>query len=559
MEKNVELETTKITKKDIIFILIITLLYSIVAFINLGSFTNPQTFWKSEQSGNLAVFKLDGGKSTVSKIRYFTGTVTGDYDFLISDDGTNFSKCATISPSGVFLWEDYSPNTSFAYFQFESKESGIYLGEIAVYDKDGNKLQFSPTSESAKLLVDEQDTVPDEISYLNSTYFDEIYFARTAYEHQHNLPAYEWTHPPLGKLIMIIPMLFMGMTPFAYRLMGTIAGILMIPTIYVFAKLLFKKTKYGVFAAIIMALDGMHFVQSRLGTSDGFLVLFIMLEYLFMYKYIISENERLRKRLWYLFGSGLFMGAAIAIKWTGVFAALGLAMVFFLSLIISIYKKKKWTKENTITILCCIVFFIVVPLVIYVLSYIPFYIVEENPITNVQEFIDMQVKMYNYHHDLDATHPYSSMWYTWPVTAKSLLYWVGTTLDGSVTRIVLLGNPAIFWFSIPCMIYTVIAAFKNRKFEFWFLIIPIIIMMASYMGISRIMFLYHYFPMLPFVMLTIVAFMKWATEKAKSNIFIYIFLLVALVVFIMFYPIYSGFPVSYEYTQSLIWLNGWIW
>lgn len=67
--------TTKLTKKDIVFILIITLLYSIVAFINLGSFTNPQTFWKAEQNGDPAIFKLEGGKLTVAKIRYFTGTV----------------------------------------------------------------------------------------------------------------------------------------------------------------------------------------------------------------------------------------------------------------------------------------------------------------------------------------------------------------------------------------------------------------------------------------------------------------------------------------------------
>lgn len=49
-EEKIESNNTKIlNKKDIIIMLIITLIYSVVAFINLGSFTNPQTFWKARE------------------------------------------------------------------------------------------------------------------------------------------------------------------------------------------------------------------------------------------------------------------------------------------------------------------------------------------------------------------------------------------------------------------------------------------------------------------------------------------------------------------------------
>ncbi len=553
-------ETTKIAKLDVILILIITLIYAIVSFINLGTFTNPQTFWKTEYAGDFVTFKIEQGKTDVSKIRYYTGTDFGDYDLYVSYDGINYSEPLRISTEKVFAWGDFGLTGNFEYVKLVGTRKGIYLGELAIYDVAGNKLNLMPIDENSKLILDEQDTVPEEISYLNSTYFDEIYFARTAYEHQHNLPIYEWTHPPLGKLLMMIPMLFMGMTTFAYRLMGNIAGILMIPSIYIFAKMLFKNRRYAVLAAIIMAADGMHFVQTRLGTADGFLVLFIILEYLFMYKYIISEDKPLKKKLWYLFFSGLFMGAAIATKWTGVFAAIGLALVFFFNMAIKIFvEKKKWTKDNTIIIASCFGFFIAVPLVIYFLSYIPYYIVENAYIKDLKTFIEWQQQMYNYHHDLVATHPYSSMWYTWPITKQSILYWVGVTNEGAITRIALLGNPAIWWFSIPCMIFTVIAAIKTRKFEYWFLIIPIVSMMISYVGIDRIMFLYHYFPVLPFVMLTIVAFMKWLCEKTKTDVFIYIFVAIIVIVFIQFYPIYSGFPTSIKYINELKWLKTWIW
>lgn len=258
-------KTREITKIDVILILIITLVYAIVSFINLGTFTNPQTFWKTEYEGDFVVFKIEQGRTNISNIRFYSGVDFGSYSLYVSYDGVNYAEPLTIKTNKVFAWQDFRLTGDFEYIKLAGDKAGIYLGEITLYDDLGNKLELTPIDDNSKLILDEQDTVPEEISYLNSTYFDEIYFARTAYEHQHNLPIYEWTHPPLGKLLMAIPMLFMGMTTFAYRLMGNIAGILMIPTMYVFAKMMFKETKYGVLAALIMAADRNAFCTIKIG------------------------------------------------------------------------------------------------------------------------------------------------------------------------------------------------------------------------------------------------------------------------------------------------------
>lgn len=556
-------QTKLLTKKDALFILIITLLYSILSFINLGTFSNPQTFWKTSARGDSAIFQIDTASYNNYHIRYYTGGNNnynyGSYEVYFSTDNNDYIYCFTINIDSVYSWKDFDFVGIWPYMKLVATQDGMYMGELTIQDENGNSLPITPINENAKLLFDEKDTIPEEISFMNSTYFDEVYFPRTAYEHLHNLSPYEWVHPPLGKLLIAIPIHIFGMNPFAYRLMGNLAGILMIPTIYCLAKMLFRKSKYAVFAAIIMAVDGMHFVQTRIATVDSFLTLFIMLEYLFMLQYIFSEDKPFRKRLFLLFLSGLFMGAGICVKWSGVFAAFGLAFVFLAHLIIQVYKKKRWTKENTITILCCFVFFVLIPLVLYILCFIPLYQLENPYITNIQTFIQWQQAIYDYHHNLVATHPYTSMWYTWPITKQPVLYYTGTTIDGKISRIALLGNPAIFWFSIPCMLYTLIAAIKNRKFELWFCIIAIVCMFLPYLSISRIMFLYHYFPMLPFAMLTIVAFMKWLCEKIKTNIPIYLVSTLFIVVFIIFYPIYSGFPTSQEYLNHLQWLDTWVW
>lgn len=578
-EQTKSIKSWKITKTDKILMAVITFIYAIISFINLGTFKNPQTFWESKNVGteleyvmdsegntyarykyvgDELVIKIADGTKQVSNIRYYVGANFGNYDMSFSYDGENYSEPLNLKTDKVFAWNDFGLSGDFQYVKLVPKSERIYIGEIAIYDIKNNKLDLEAITENAKLLIDEQDTVPEVISYLNSTYFDEIYFARTAYEHLHDLPVYENTHPPLGKLIMAIPVIFMGMTTFAYRLMGNLAGICMIPAMYVLAKMLFKDTKWGVLAAIIMAADGMHFVQSRLGTADGFLVLFVILEYLFMYRYILQKDEPFKKRKWNLFWSGLFMGMAIAVKWNGVFAAIGLAVIFILNLIKeTAYENKKWTKENTLTIIVCIWFFVFVPIIIYIMAHIPLMTGNNVYIKDGNSFIKWQTNMYDYHHNLEATHPYESKWYTWPITQKSVLYWVGTTSDGAITRIALLGNPIIWWFSIPTMIFTLVYAIwnsiKKKDFKLWFLVIPIIAMMAAYVGVPRIMFLYHYFPILPFVMLTIVAFIKWVCDKVKNDYLIYIFVAIIVIVFMLFYPIYSGYPTSLKYIHDLQW------
>ena len=71
------------------------------------------------------------------------------------------------------------------------------------------------------------------------------------------------------------------------------------------------------------------------------------------------------------------------------------------------------------------------------------------------------------------------------------------------------------------------------------------------------MFMYHYFITLPFVMLGIVSFIKWITEKTKSNKALYAYILLIIVMFMVFYPITSGMPVTRDYVDSLKWLPGW--
>ena len=71
-----------------------------------------------------------------------------------------------------------------------------------------------------------------------------------------------------------------GKHAFAWRVPGVLAGVLMAVLLYLLARLLFRRRTVGVLAAVFVGLDGMLFVQSRIGMNDAYVGLFIVAAYL---------------------------------------------------------------------------------------------------------------------------------------------------------------------------------------------------------------------------------------------------------------------------------------
>ncbi len=283
-------------------------------------------------------------------------------------------------------------------------------------------------------------------------YFDEIYHARTAYEHTQGTVPYETTHPPLGKVIMSWFVTLLGMTPFGWRFAGCLMGMLMVPAMYLLGKQLTKRTAMGFAAAALMALDCMHYTQTRIATIDSFPVLFIILCFFFMLRFLQRDivAEPLKKVLPDLALSGFFMGCAVASKWIGVYAGLGLAVLYFWHcarhLLLGRGAKKALaarelspedrarlklradTAPRRILVLClwCLLFFVAVPAGIYLLSYIPYfrYAHTSSPGEWLKLVLNAQEGMFSYHSKpgLGMDHLFYSPWYEWPLIVRPMYY-----------------------------------------------------------------------------------------------------------------------------------------
>ena len=138
------------------------------------------------------------------------------------------------------------------------------------------------------------------VSYVNywnpkEKIFDEIYFARAAEEYLSHKYIYENTHPPLTKLIITLStMLFGGDNSHGWRFLDVVFGAIAVVLIYVFAKRLTRSALFSSFAAVLLVADGMHFVQSRIATPEGIVVVFALGTLYAFYRYWIASQSTVR-------------------------------------------------------------------------------------------------------------------------------------------------------------------------------------------------------------------------------------------------------------------------
>lgn len=386
------------TKADIVPVIVLTLAYALTAFFQLGNTKSPQT-WQSFDSYVYVSFQSDTPVE-IGGVGWFAGLDTGNYALEVSMDGEHWTALRLVeevwdggtyrekqpgedttgmSTREAYYWTEEAPdatigstvsfnqgyNTVFKwhkitetngatvtgqYFRLTGKPDTSHppmeMGEMVFYGANGEKLEFHPQN-GAYNLFDEQDLVPEHSTYMDSTYFDEIYHPRTAYENLNHIYPYEASHPPLGKLIIALGITIFGMTPFGWRFMGTLFGVLMVPILYIFLKNLFGKTNLAICGACLFTFDFMHLVQTRIATIDTYGVIFILLSYYFFYRWLaVPAGKPFRKYLIPLSLSGILWGIGCASKWTVVYAGIGLAVMWLIGVI---FRGLEWHRLTHLT------------------------------------------------------------------------------------------------------------------------------------------------------------------------------------------------------------------
>ncbi|HBN09611.1 MAG TPA: hypothetical protein DD435_13485 [Cyanobacteria bacterium UBA8530] len=380
----------------------------------------------------------------------------------------------------------------------------------------------------------------------NEKIFDEVYHARTAIEYIQGINPYEWTHPPLAKLIVAVGIMVFGANGFGWRITSLLFGALSLLVFYALSRKTFGSKRIATIATSLLALDGVFFVQSRVAMTNIYVLFFILLAAYGLISYLKEQKEG------FLLIVGVGLGGALASRWSAMYAwgsmmaILGAFWLFVLRPQWSAFRSSFW-------MLRCLVYFLGIPLLLYALSYIPY--LQQGHVW--REVLDMQKNMWGYHANLHASHSYASPWWQWPLMIRPTWYYFHDWKNGTLSGIDCIGNPAIWWLGVPAIGF--LLYWLKRGFT-WNSLFVVAMALGLYLPWAvqprPLVFMHYMFEAIPFMVLAIAFIVDWLWEREKKIAVSYLVLVACL--FLFFYPMLTAFPMTWEFYRLHIWMPTWV-
>ena len=346
----------------------------------------------------------------------------------------------------------------------------------------------------------------------------------------------------------------LGFNTFGWRITSCIIGTLCVPLMYLLALRLWPRRLFAVAAATFVCFDGMMFVQSRIGMIDIIPVFFILLSY---YLFLVHIQSRTQSgSIASMLMLGIAIGLGVASKWV-VLAAFATILFFLVGRLL-------WTYATThelaipggvdlpVYVVTAAVAFAVVPTAIYIDSWFPFFL--RGQFHTLAELIKYNRDSYEYHAHLVATHPYGSKWWSWPLLSRPVLYYAEYTNLGVdqftgqplIARISNLGNPWIWWTSLPCVLSLPYFIIRHRSFPAALILMGFITQYLPWAPITRVLFIYEMIGPLIFMILALAFVLthiaerwpEWGRGVAVAHLGL------AVTFFLYFYPVWTAVPIS---------------
>ena len=572
---------------DWIVLAALTLGYACVAFWQLGSTVTANTSW-TPAKGESVLITADEPCDTLVYLpgiapdaNHYTSRVSMNVQWETSNDLEVWSDLGALGDQGDYVYTWYTVRTAetFRYLRLTPLDDSVTLNEVALKVQGHTAYAGLSVTAGGEALVDEPENVPTSFTYEDSMYFDEIYHGRTGYENLLRLEPYENTHPPLGKYLISLGIALFGMNPFGWRFMGALFGVLMLPVLYHLLKVLFGRTWLCGLGTALFALDFMHFAQTRIATIDTYAVFFLLLMFDAMTVFLTRNlmEDGWKKLLPPLLVCGIFTGLGIAAKWNVAYGALGLAVLYFGKLFLTGRDLKRagqsletfWRRTGQLCAWCCL-FFLAIPFLVYFLAFLPLTTLPHNASRVWDAFVSYQVNMYNYHANLVATHAYGSPWYEWPLDIRPICYYVNTSAGelSQYSSLFSMGNPLLWWAGLPALGAAAWLWIKERRTWAAVTVTAYLSILLPWVLVSRLTFIYHYFPAVPFLAVALTGvFQRFGETRlggrklgplTLSHWLGGAFLAGCGALFLLFFPVISGAGTDRAYSLALGWLPNWI-
>jgi dolichyl-phosphate-mannose-protein mannosyltransferase len=419
--------------------------------------------------------------------------------------------------------------------------------------------------------------------------FDEIFYARNACWYLYASEAIceiadqaSRGHPPLGNWLVATGIAAFGYEPFGWRIGAAVAGTLSVGLVYLLAWRLLRRwtvgrgATVGAFAAAgLLATDFLHLVQSRVAMLDAFLTLFVIGAMLG----IVLDRDRARDarpegwrrlalgRPWRLL-AGICLGAAIGVKWSGVYVVPAI-LALLLAWEVAEERRREpaaggwWAVIGAVRRegLPTLALLGVVPVLVYMAGYIgrmpgELVALPWDPASVWRGIWEHQRAMLEFHTGASPVHPYQSPPWSWPLLRRPVAYWFGED-GGAYREILALGNPATWWPGLLALGALAVTWWRSRLA----LGRPEPVILAAALGTylpwlvaagSGQAFIWYFLPTVPFLCLALGCFAAWGWERVVGRAAVVAYAIVVLATFAFYVPLLTALPLQPEAWRTRI-------
>ncbi|MBT2486858.1 MULTISPECIES: dolichyl-phosphate-mannose--protein mannosyltransferase [unclassified Microbacterium] len=409
-------------------------------------------------------------------------------------------------------------------------------------------------------------------------------------------------HPPLGKWLIALGMAIGGPDNSAgWRLATALLGAGSVLLVYLIARRLTGSVVVATVAGTLLAIDGLSIVMSRIALLDGILTFFILLGLMF----VLIDRQRtiplLEKRdpeapdpfwgpvLWrrpWLIAAGAALGAASAVKWSGLYALAGLGLYVVVTDALArrrggvvLWPTSAAFRQGPVSFVL-----VVFPaLAVYLISWTGWLVTaggydrqsDANPLVALWEY---HRSILGFHVGLSSGHSYASPAWQWPLLLRPTAVWVGEDSTGCGTDhciavISAVPNPLIWYGGVAAsvyLIYRLVRGWITRQPVAPALSVALVGLAVTYlpwlMFPERTIFQFYTVVMMPFLVLALTMTLRIIAGRREDPLSrrqagertVVVFLVFVVLVSAFFYPLWTGMSVPYDFWLLHNWLPGWV-
>lgn len=425
-------------------------------------------------------------------------------------------------------------------------------------------------------------------------------------------------HPSVGKwLIGIGPEIFGWTNPWAWRLTGALAGVVMVALLCLIVKRLFDAPALTLMGGLFLAVDGVAVSVSRIALLDVYVATFILAGFATFLRDQADWHARLAAHLrahrdnlgaaeafsatrpW-LVATGVLWGLALGTKWNAVYVIAAAGIYLFIREVTARFAAgmRGHTLATRAVVrggLPAFVQLVPVALVVYLMTWTSWFLHPgayghgksgvSGPLAPLADLWRYHTDTLAFHEGVTSEHRYQSNPLQWLLDLRpTSMMWVSD--DSGATEMVrastTIGNPLLWWIGVAAVVFVLLVAIWRRDWRAGFIIVGYVSLWAPWLLFwGRTIFMFYTIVFVPFVVLavcyligTILGLMvptAWPLRAWEDDLrppqapadgvaagvgWTLAVLIVAVGVF--FVPVTAAWEIPRDHWQWRMWLPSWV-